>query len=811
MRIKKRMAGAVWAIGLWAAASAAPAEPPLRLAFNVPSQPVARALTDLGEQAGIQVLVRGEDIPTGKLSVPVQGELTVRDALDQALANSGLSYEFLDSHTVRIRAASAQTPSGPSQNTPSPAREGGKAPSPNGSQQVSPTTDRSLDEIVVTAQRRTQLLKDVPIAISVLSGSDLERSSVNSVSDALSTVPGVATTETQYGGGTQIAVRGVSASTDVYGGASPTAVYVDSVPFGFIRQSFTPSIDVYDLRQIEVLRGPQGTLYGANALNGVVRVLTNDANLSAFDFKARTSGSATNDGDESYRADLAVNVPLLPGKLAVRAVAGVENNGGWIDSPNRRDLNDVKSQNYRVKLNAQPSDTFAVGLSAWHSKSDFGSAPFADEDGRVTAVRPQPVNHDFDAYGLKLDKTFSTFTASSTTSYIDFHSFSVVDGTPISAPITLSSNFDSRVFSEELNFASTLKGPWRWSAGAFYRDDKDRNFQYITVFPGGILTPHLANFDDTSKSTAVYGEVGRHLTPTWELTLGARYFHDDEGTQAGEAYPGVPTTRLTSTSHAVTPRAVATWTPTADQTFYASYSEGFRSGLYQSHQVLTAAPNIPTLKPDKLHNYEIGAKGVALDNRITYDAAVFYIQWRDIQQLLGIPAGGGVFINAIVNGRSASGTGVEFAVIARPISGLRFGANLSWNNLEFDSDVLSGGAILFGKGDRPGFSPEYTAGVSAAYAFSLGASGYKAELSTLWNYTSPLNTTTVSVGSLESDSILLGRASFSIEAPQHWSATLFASNINNEHGAISPPIANIPEWAPRPRPRTIGVQLEYHF
>lgn len=205
--------------------------------------------------------------------------------------------------------------------------------------------------------------------MSVMGGKELDRSTAKDVTDMLGSVPGVAVAEGAYSGMTQVPIRGVTSAGAVDGGASPTAYYLDAVPFGFVRSAFAPAPDAYDLKRVEVLRGPQGTLYGANALNGVVRVLTQDANLDKFEVKSRGLISNTQGGRLNYGADAA---PIIDGKLAARAVLGYENLNGWIDRPNRKDVNDSRRRSMRLKVNAQPTDELSLGISVWSSRSNYG-------------------------------------------------------------------------------------------------------------------------------------------------------------------------------------------------------------------------------------------------------------------------------------------------------------------------------------------------------------------------------------------------------------------------------------------------------
>jgi len=672
-----------------------------------------------------------------------------------------------------------------------------------------------LDEIVVTAQKREQRIQDVPISLSVMGGAELDKSSIQSVSDALSLVPGVAVNVTGQGGETRLTIRGVTAAGSLFAGPSPIGYYLDSVPFGLVRSAVQPDANSYDLNRIEVLRGPQGTLYGASALNGVVRVLTNDADLNEFDFKARASVSSTDSGGGNWREDAAVNLPIIDGKLAARLVVGQEHDSGWINSPIGNNINDGDLKNIRLKINAQPIDDLSIKLGATHEEANYGAPPEGTNDF-TASTKDQPITSRFSAYDAKVDyQGIPWFTVSSASSFFTFDNNGSLDVAPGVATPPLTTNQTSRVFSEELNLNSKLDGPWRWSAGAFYRDAKDSTYQTL-----GNLIPAPVSQADTSRSTAIFGELGRRfLDNQFELAVGARYFHDDVGLDQlvlfGEP-PGTPLLRTDATFHALTPRVVLSWFPSHDYTMYASYSQGFRSGFPQSELVQLVAPDFIPVKPDKLTNYEIGGKGNLFDNKVTFDLALYYMKWKDIQQTLGIPVPGSTaFIVASVNGQSASGVGVDFAVTYRPIQGLQLGLNFSWNGLSEDSTVLSSGQLLFPNGSRIDDSPAYTAGALASYDFPFGSTGWSGEVAATARYTSLQTTTSVSSGSglppvvVESNSITTARTSFTLIAPSHWRVMLYSDNVGNNRGvplASQTPFASISQ-----QPRTTGVQLDYHY
>jgi len=359
---------------------------------------------------------------------------------------------------------------------------------------------------------------------------------------------------------------------------------------------------------------------------------------------------------------------------------------------------------------------------------------------------------------------------------------------------------ESKLFAQEIVLNSTDGGPLRWSAGIFYRDAEDTNTQVI---------PELfeSDYSDGSKSSAVFGELRRRFFhDTLEWTLGLRYFQDDVRTDDNFTLdpPYHPRASFSST----TPRAVLTWYPSSSLTVYGSYSEGFRSGAPQDPGTEFAA-----VKPDELRNYEVGAKADVLDRRLSFDAAVYYIDWRDVQQILGVPFGTNLCcVTARVNGESASGPGVDFAMTARPLDGLELGISFGWNDLQLDTPVFSSELLLFEKGDRLNSSAEYTAGASADYVFALG--NLTGSFAASANYSSSMSyrvQTTSGVAIESGDDWWVARTSISLGAAEKWTATLFVDNLNNEQGKVYPGASFTDEWAPRARPRTMGVQLEYYL
>jgi outer membrane receptor protein involved in Fe transport len=659
-------------------------------------------------------------------------------------------------------------------------------------------------EIIVTAQRRQESLQRVPISIAVLGGGALDQSPSNSVSDALRTIPGVSTLQSYQGGGTLVTVRGVTAGNALFNGSGTVGYYLDSVPFGAVKSAIAPDSSAYDLERVEVLRGPQGTLYGANALNGVVRVLTSPADPSKFGVKARASISTTEGGAASYRQDVSVNLPIIDDKLAMRATVGYQDQGGWIDTPVQGNANRGDLWSLRLRVDANPTDRLSANVSLWRTRNQFSGPSTGQTSTTSSSPFRQPIDSDFDTVSGKISYDFGPASLTSATSYLEYHNYSSIDFSPFFAGTQLTTRINVDVFAEEISLNSNGTGPWRWSIGGIYREAKEDLLQTIPEFAFGL------NNINRSKSYAAYAEVTRTFAEdTFEITAGGRYFHDKNNQTNESPLSTPPIVAPEDTASAVTPRLVLAWRPARAFTIYASYSEGFRSGFPQA----AAASVIPPAQPDRLKNYEIGAKGNLFGGMLALDTAFYYIDWQDVQQNITVSSGG-IPYAATVNGSAAQGFGFEAAATLRPAAGLTLDAGFSLNDLTQDENIFSGGVLLFAKGSRLNYSPKYNANIGASYSFDIGSGNLTGRLSASAYYTSRQQSrvllgTVVTVG--DSDSAFVPEASFSLESRHGWTATVFGQNLSNFHGVASPGFGGLTEYYGRLRPRTIGFQLEFKY
>ncbi|MFO1466968.1 MAG: TonB-dependent receptor [Steroidobacteraceae bacterium] len=813
--------------------------------FDIPPQNLSDAL-EIVALASHHKLLYASEVVSGKRSPAIKGQFTTEEAVKALLAGTNLSYEVTQD-LVLIRPVGRPVGSASTQAAVvgtggaavavavgekeatvwekfrlAEADQGAAATAAAVEQRSEPSSAKeteALDEILVTAQKRVERLQDVPISISVLTGSMLDKSTGQGLFDELNRVPGVIVAPAAEFGAPMLSLRGVVADGPLQSGSTPIAYYLDTVPFGFVRSAFVPDANAFDLQRVEVLRGPQGTLYGANAEDGVVRVITSDADLHNFDFKARALVSGTDGGGVNSGADVAINVPLVDGKLAIRGVVDYQDLSGWIDRPSVENSNNAVLRSYRLKINAQPTDNLSIGLSAWSSRDHYATP--SNSLPNYTApisTAPEPITNNFDAYGAKIAYQFPHFSITSMTSYIDYLQSADEDASPLGGffqGLLVKLRYSSRVFSQEFLLSSNDTGPWHWTAGAYYRDARDPYYQVVTPLEG-----FIEDFTDQSRSYAVFGQLSRRfLNDKLEWTLGLRQFHDRVSTVKDDPTP--PAYDVTQSFHSTTPRVVLTWFPTTDITGYASFSEGFRSGIPQYYVIGEIAPGLPPAKPDKLYNYEVGTKADLFEHRLSIDMAGYYVVWRDVQQVLGVPYQGGR-IAAIVNGQTASGPGIDIAATARPTKGLQIGGTFSWNNLTFDDDVYSFGQVVFSKGSRLNASSKHTASAFSTYQFPLGG-GFTGQLSASANYIPAQGnsglTTSGAPYTAYGDSVVFANANFSVIFPNHWSVKLFGDNITNEYGSLSGPVyGNFNGYAEtglqvtgRPWPRTIGLTVDYQL
>jgi outer membrane receptor protein involved in Fe transport len=668
--------------------------------------------------------------------------------------------------------------------------------------------DITLEEVIVTAQKREQKLIDVPVAITALSGAELEQRGLSSVQDISFAVPGLTMREDGPGSYT-IFMRGLS---NQYGSDALVGVYLDEAPLSL---SGFDQLDsrVMDLQRVEVLKGPQGTLYGQGSVAGAIRYITNAPRLDAVEGKVDVSETFIDGGDTKETFTGVLNVPLVSEKLAVRLAATLEQGGGWQDQPEAgiEDGNNQDLVNVRAKLLWQISDQFtADGMVVLHRNESKLGLGYENPDRTVTIGVDRarvliPKDFEYDLYNLNLTYDFGGAQLLSASTYIDHHHqypFSYIGGPETIYEGALEGTdkrfSKAKQVTEELRLSSTGDGPWSWTVGAFYKSLKNQlEALYDTQF-GAFYFPEAYYLDrGDSESYALFADVGWSITERVEVGAGMRYFEEDQTTFDG-------TLEESDTFDSVDPRVYASFKLAANVNLYASAAKGFRSGGFNRGE-------LPNYEPESLWSYELGLKGQSDDGRVGYEAAVYYSDYSDMLRrgLVLVPNAQPQFQQLTSNIGTVEVKGVEGGVTLRATDHLTLNATAAYIDSEI-TEVNATDATNVA-GDPVDYVPELSYTLGAHYSFDMGAlpSYFRIDYSyrDAVSYVDRSSFPAQNVPQL-SDDIGLLDARFGLDWNQAW-FEIYGTNLTNQNKWIDP----YHDWtnANRTRPRAIGVKVGYNF
>jgi iron complex outermembrane receptor protein len=626
--------------------------------------------------------------------------------------------------------------------------------------------------IVVTAQRREQLLIDVPQSISVVPGEALERLQAKSFLDYAHLVPGLNVTQDNPGQ-SRLILRGINTGSV----GSTVAVYVDDLPFGQSGSLANGAIlagdfDTFDVARIEVLRGPQGTLYGANSLGGVLKFITALPDFRKFEVRAQAGIESVRDGGTGYLANAMVNVPL-GATLAFRASGFYHRTPGHVEAFGRtgKDIDDADAYGGRASLLFKPSTRFSVRLFALAQKiaadspSNFQADPatFAPVDPitGLSTGREQlrfekiPERHDIDyrLYSGTVDYDFGFANLTSITSYSTQKQDQISDistngaralanalyapAAPNTVGLAFQNNASLKKFTQEVRLVSPNSDRFEWLIGGYYTRETTGLAQVFLpftlatqtfipralVFNGQSLQEFVtASIDAKYREVAAFGSATLHLGPHFDLTAGARYSHNNQSSrqQVNQLGTGAPQFGKSS-------EGVLTWSVSPrleinpHAALYARVAKGYRPGG-PNFIPPGAAANFPAeFNSDTLISYEAGIKAETANHSFTIDAAAFYVDWNNILILTSAnSAAGPVGVNA--NGKRARTHGFEATATLRPTRGLNVAMNVAYTHARLRDDTTAlGGLNLTGglRGDVLPFTPTWQGNVSAEYEWAL--------------------------------------------------------------------------------------------
>ena len=582
--------------------------------------------------------------------------------------------------TISVDAAAQTAPDEPAGQPGGATGSGPASPGP------SPQGEGSED-IIVTAQKSgARSLQAVPLAIQAFSGEDLKERNIRSIDDLVSSVPGAFEGQRQSVASRSYNLRGAGGSNA--NGDSPIGYYLDDVPFVVTNFGIAPPVRFLDIDRVEVLRGPQGTLYGQGSSGGVFIFHTRDPNLKKIEFAGEVEGSKTDGaGGLSSGFAAALSVPIIKDVLAVRVSGGHSFNPGWADeyfgpydgTPDRKNVNVVRNDDIRAVALLKPADNVSVRAQYWHfrPRQQFlgGMASVDPPYYQNTANQGSFGNGDFKLYSLSATLDFKDFTLTSATSKLKGN-FGIF--VPISPAGSFSSQFYPTMFSQEVRLNSSGAGPFHWLLGGAYQNGKGPQANQLTIPP---VVDINADNNTITKNWAVFGETSYDLLDGKLVPLvGLRYYHDKRTFEDS-------TTRNTNTTGVTTWRANLSFLPSDALTMFVTAATGFRAGIVQSQVQAdllnqSGVPGSTQLRPEKSRNYEIGVKWRTADRALTVGLNGYITKLKDLQT--STPT-----INTNVSGFSnfgdATTKGIDFEIHWRtPLEGLTLNAVGNINDGKFD-------------------------------------------------------------------------------------------------------------------------------
>lgn len=556
--------------------------------------------------------------------------------------------------------------------------------------------------IIVTAQRIEQRLQDVPISITAVTEEEINRRGVSSLQDMQYAVPGLSSF--RYGPGNEfIQIRGASSAL----GAPTVGTYYDELSIGLDQQASALDMPVIDMERVEVLRGPQATLYGDGSMGGTIRYIPVRPDLDDVEGSVFAELSDLTDGGTGYRVEGVMNIPLVTDRLAVRFAGGHERLAGFIDNPTlgTRDTNRTDVLTLRGSLRGALTERLTLDVSAQLRDVDQDGLDFGRN--RVTAAAVQSSQRLRQRLvQVTLANEFDGATLSVIGGYIRAQGDIIYDVSPFFVPaltapppfgfgfppgfitqVGLPGSQLTEQYSAEVRLQSNGDGPFRWLVGGEYRDLEGQQIVGSTTAPGTLPFAIVASdVARTGETKSVYGEVAYDVVDALTVTAGVRYFRNRRTQDSESTSFGFTTLDSnTGTFDTLNPRFNITYRLSEDSMVYGNIAKGFRSGGFNLTSAGGGVVTIPpTFEPDSIWTYEIGSKQSVFDRLLDFDIAVYYSDWTDVQSPSFAP---GSPLTIVTNSGKVQGWGVDFGVSARLVAGLTLAATYSWNNLEFQNDT----------------------------------------------------------------------------------------------------------------------------
>jgi iron complex outermembrane recepter protein len=732
-------------------------------------------------------------------------------------------------------------------------------------QDALPTDDNSAGDIVVTAQKRTERLIDVPVAISAISADTLTSQNINRLSEFFDRVPGLQYSNQRVSG---LALRGVTTG----GATAPTvALLVDDIQFGGTTGTGQPPLPDFDasaVSRVEVLRGPQGTLYGASSLGGLIKYVLKEPDTQEVSGRVEVGGTAVSHGGNGYALRGSVNIPIN-NWLAVLGSGFKREDAPYLNNANpaalkATEVNTRDVWGFRVAALVKPADNFRVVLSALRQKTEATNSDLAITSGGVPvcaactlATSPtrstafttfEPVYGDltirsldslneaeFELYSARAEIDLGGASLTSISAWSRADNVITSDVTNVfggllrsvyglaTAPTVQIANADqTHKFSQEVRLAGDIGTGLSWLVGGFYTVEHAATNQTLIATGSLSATPYIGTGPGTYREYAGFADVTWHATDKLDIQFGGRYSHNKQHNEStlntsAQTAPvfGSGTTIADSSDNAFTWLISPSYHFSPDILAYARVATGYRPGGPN----IAAPPSVPgSFGSDRVINYELGFKGKVVPGVLTIDVALFQINWKDIQ-LQGTDSISS--LTFLTNGSKARSRGLEFSANLTPWAGATIDANLTLIDATLTENLptLAGATGLRGlAGDRLPFSAKVAANITANQSFPLaerleGNVGF-----TLVYLGDRAGTFVTNAANATRPRMLLpGYTVFDLRSgltfDQVWSANVYVRNVFDERGVAAADNrngVNVPT-ALFIQPRTFGVTLARSF
>jgi iron complex outermembrane recepter protein len=703
-----------WVLIAILGATASRAQSPPRLTATIQPQALSGALDAFAKQTGLQLLYVSE-IARGKVSKGAPAGLELGVALTRLLEGTTLRFEFLNERSVRIFTAK-----------PAPSAE----PAASREQHQASELHATIEEVTVSAALRDELQSLVPISMAAWTAEAIDMSGAKYFGAIANLTPGVELDSyPDYSAGiaTNIAIRGVN-SRD----GSTAAVYIDDTPIPTDPgSSFGREYPLlFDLKRIEVLRGPQGVLYGEGAEGGAVRFITEAPGVTTWSGFGRGEAAATKGSAPSYEIGAAGGGPLSNGAGGIRLGAWLRHDGGFVDrvdpttgATTQANSNWIRSEAASAAFTITPSEALEITPSIRYQSMDVNdtSAFFLSLSDPAKGVLKngsalaQYYSDHFTLIPLKVAVSLEALDLSSTTAYIrrdaraleynaslDVATQAQYPGDPVS--------LEQTVLSEELRLASPdRKGRFRWIVGTSYvhaRYQEDQEISTSASADGGALNGRQF-VNRTRSQLGMYGEFDLRLWERLTGRIGLRVERESyESQQQVAPFPpliGAQYFSIDGASTAVIPRFNLTYQRDENSIYYATAAKGSRMGGPNNTVGLACPVSTPlAYGPDFVWNFEIGTKESLYDARLQLDGSVYYMTWQEMQVPIPLTNCGFSFT---VNAGSASSRGFDLGVKAAASQHLSFAVTAAYTDAHYDETVTLNNQVVVSRGDAIGALP----------------------------------------------------------------------------------------------------------